>query len=71
MLYLIVTAIIVALAVERFIMFWQRVGCSRNFSIGIAYLILIVFMLSGIMILIPFLIAQFADVIQHIIVGVQ
>lgn len=63
-LYLIITWFIVALALERFIQFWQQLGCSRWFALWLSYLILVLFMLSGMIIMVPFVITQLISLLQ-------
>ncbi len=63
-LYLIITGFIVALALERFIQFWQQLWCSRGFALWLSYTILILFMLSGMIIMIPFIVTQLASLMQ-------
>ncbi len=64
LLYLVITWRIVSLAIERFIQFWQRLGVNRWFALWRSYLILIVFMLSGMIIMVPFVVTQLADLVQ-------
>lgn len=71
LLYLIITWLIVALAIERFIQFWQRLWVSRWFALWRSYLILIVFMLSGMIIMVPFVITQLADLVQLWVQAIQ
>jgi predicted PurR-regulated permease PerM len=71
LLYLIITWWIVSLAIERFIQFWQRLWVSRWFALWRSYLILIVFMLSGMVIMVPFVVTQLADLVQMWIQALQ
>lgn len=57
-IYLIITWFILSLALERFVQFWQKRGASRWIALWIAYGILVLFMLSGMVIMIPFLVTQ-------------
>ena len=57
-IYLIITWFILSLALERFVQFRQKRGCSRWVALWIAYTILVLFMLSGMVIMIPFLVTQ-------------
>lgn len=70
-LYLIITWFIVSLALERFIQFRQRMWCSRGFALWLSYVILIVFMLSGMIIMIPFIVTQLASLLQIAFDAVQ
>lgn len=71
LLYLVITWRIVSLSIERFIQFWQRLWVSRWFALWWSYLILIVFMLSGMIIMVPFVVTQIADLVQLWIQAVQ
>lgn len=54
------------MAIENVIRFFQR-RCSRGVSMLIAYLLLLIFAFLGLMIVIPFLVQQFADLITVLI----
>lgn len=69
-LYLIVAGYIVAIAIERFIIFWQGLWAMRSFAITIAYALLFIFMLSGLLVLVPFLITQVNKMIQILLEGI-
>ncbi|MDP2669671.1 MAG: AI-2E family transporter [bacterium] len=70
-LYLIISGYIVAIALERFILFRERLGCKRGFAIGIAYFVLVVLMLSGILVLIPFIVTQISKILQILLDAIQ
>ncbi|MDR0369897.1 MAG: hypothetical protein LBH96_05340 [Candidatus Peribacteria bacterium] len=53
--YMIIAAFIISLAMEGVITFWQRLTRSRGVGILIAYLLLILFLLSGFLIIVPFM----------------
>lgn len=73
-LYLIIASFILSMAMENLIRFFQR-RFSRWFSIGVWYIILLVFVLSWVIIVIPFVIWQMFDLfnlfIEKIIVFQQ
>jgi predicted PurR-regulated permease PerM len=69
LLYLIITAFIISMAMENVVSFFQR-WFSRGFSIGISYFILILFVLSGLVIVVPFVIQQFAEIINMLVIKV-
>lgn len=64
MLYLIITWFIVSLALERFVQFRQHHGCSRWFALWLSYFLLIVVMLSGMIIMIPFVVTQLVSLLN-------
>ena len=66
LVYLIVTWLLVAAAMEVFILRGER-RVYRGWSITIMYIILIVFMLLGIVIIIPFLLNQIAVMLSMLI----
>lgn len=59
LVYLILTAALVAVAMEVFIRWWER-WMWRGLSIGIMYVILVVFILLGALVIIPFVLNQSA-----------
>lgn len=65
-IYLILTAFIISMAIESVIVFFQR-KLSRWLSMFIAYLLLLVFLFLWLIIVIPFLIQQFADLVTVLI----
>jgi predicted PurR-regulated permease PerM len=71
MIYLIITWFIVALALERFIQFRQRRGTSRWVALGIAYTILVLFMLSGMVVMIPFVVTQLVWLLNIALESIQ
>jgi len=71
MLYLIITWFIVSLALERFIQFWQHRGCSRWIWLWLAYTVLVLFMLSWMMIMIPFVVTQLVSLLNIAITSIQ
>lgn len=66
MVYLIITAFIVSMAVENLILYFQN-RVKRWLAIGIAYVLLIIFVLSGIILVIPLVAGQIVGLIQWVI----
>ena len=60
--YLLATWLIVSMAVERFVLFFQQ-WMPRGLAMAITYLLLFVILISGIVLIIPFLVQQTADLI--------
>ena len=71
MLAIIITGMVLSLAIERFISFRQHLGTSRGFALWFAYFILILFVLSGFMILVPFMVTQLISLWQLAIDGIS
>lgn len=70
-IYLILSAYIISIAVESVIMFlWNR-GCSRGFSIAITYLFLVAFLLSGLILIVPFLFNQLSTILHILIDSIK
>ncbi|MBP7848322.1 AI-2E family transporter, partial [Patescibacteria group bacterium] len=65
-IYLILTAFVISIAIENVIRFFQR-RCSRGVSMLISYLLLLIFAFLGLLIVVPFLVQQFADLITVLI----
>lgn len=57
LIYLILTAFILAMAIESIIWFFQK-WCSRGLSIWLSYFLVIVFLLSVVIVVIPFIVSQ-------------
>lgn len=68
--YLIFTALIIALSMEGIILSFQKRLKHRGWAIAISYLVLTIFLLSGLVFLIPFLISQTSMVISWISSGI-
>lgn len=64
---LIFTGIVIAIAIESLISFFEKKTSKRRLAILLAYLFLIGLLLSGILVMIPFLINQLGDVISAIV----
>ncbi len=62
-IYLIVAAFIISMAMNNMVEFFTR-AMPRGFAIGIAYVLLVLFVLSGVMIVVPFVVQQIADIIN-------
>jgi len=67
--YLVITALIVSIAIEAVIEFFQKL-MPRWFSIGLSYVLLIVFVLSGFLFIIPFLLWQLSVFLNMVMVWV-
>lgn len=63
-LYLILTAYIVSIAMEAVIDIFQRWKATRGISITIAYFLLAVFLLSGVVLIVPFVANQMTEIIN-------
>lgn len=70
-IYLILSAYIISIAMEAVIDMFQRTKLSRWLSIAIAYLLLIIFLLSGVGLILPFLVNQFTDIINTLLIKVN
>ncbi len=66
MIYAILTAVIIAISMEGIILSLEKKLKSRGRAIGIGYLLLMVFLLSGLVFVIPFLISQVSLLITWI-----
>lgn len=61
-IYLIVTAMIVSMAVESMIVYFQR-RMSRGVAIAVAYILVILFVLSGILLIVPLVVGQLSGLV--------
>ncbi len=66
MIYAILTAVIIAISMEGIILSLEKKLKSRGRAIGIGYVVLMVFLLSGLVFVIPFLISQVSLLITWI-----
>jgi predicted PurR-regulated permease PerM len=66
-LYLILGAYIVSIAIVAIIMLFERYHFSRSMAITISYILLIIFLLSGFVLIVPFMITQFTDLINILV----
>lgn len=62
-IYLIVAAFIISMAMNNMVEFFHR-GMPRGLAIGLAYVLLLLFVLSGVVIVVPFVVQQIADIIN-------
>jgi predicted PurR-regulated permease PerM len=69
--YMLIFAYILSLAIEGVISFWGRTTRSRGLGIFIAYFLLILLLLSGFIIIVPFLISRGTQMLQSIITYAQ
>lgn len=70
-LYLILTAYIISIAMEAVIDMFQRLKFKRWLSIAIAYLLLIIFLLSGFVLILPFILNQVTDIINILLMKIN
>jgi predicted PurR-regulated permease PerM len=70
-LYMVIAAAILSLALEGVIVFWARLTRSRGRGIFIAYLFFILFLISGFIIITPFLVFRGTQLLQSIMMHVQ
>lgn len=66
MIYLIFTALIISVAMEGIIYSFEKRLKTRGIAIALAYLILMLFLFSGIIFVIPFLVSQISMLISRI-----
>jgi predicted PurR-regulated permease PerM len=69
--YMILTGFIISIAVESIIVIFERLRIGRMTSIGITYLLFMLFLLSGFLFIIPFVSDQIGVVIQKLTLLVQ
>lgn len=63
LIYLIITAFIIAMAIESIIRFFASFrGISRGFAIGLSYFLLFIFLLTIVIIVIPFILSQLIEI---------
>jgi len=60
-LYLIIAAYIVSIAIEAIIMMFEKYHVSRSISITISYILLVIFLLSGFVLVVPFMVNQISE----------
>jgi hypothetical protein len=70
-LYMLIAAAILSLALEGIVSFWARLTRSRGIGIIIAYILLVLFLISGFIIITPFLVSRCTQLLQSIMVHVQ
>lgn len=70
-LYLILTAYIISIAMEAVIDMFQRLKLTRWLSIAIAYLLLIIFLLSGFVLILPFILNQVTEIINILLIKIN
>lgn len=70
-IYLILAAYIVSIAIEAVIILFERYRFSRSMAITVSYMLLIVFLLSGFILILPFMISQFTDIINILIAKIN
>lgn len=70
LLYLILTGMLISIAMESFISRGEQ-WMKRGFSIAIMYLLFIVFILAGIIIILPFLLKQVSSILSLLIAQIS
>lgn len=65
--YLILTAYIISIALEAIIMYLYSKGMSRGMAIWLTYLLFIVFVLSGFVFIVPFLVGQLSTILESVV----
>jgi predicted PurR-regulated permease PerM len=65
-LYLILAAFIVSLAIEAIIDFWEKTLRHRGMAIILSYLLVVIFVLAGLFFIVPFLLSQLSEIIKII-----
>lgn len=70
-LYLILTAYIISIAMEAVIDMFQRLKLTRWLSISVAYLLLVIFLLSGFVLILPFILNQVTDIINILLMKIN
>ena len=66
LLYLILAAVLISVAMESLIQVGSR-RIPRGLSIGLSYFLLILFMLTGVVIILPFILQQLSSIIGIVI----
>lgn len=66
-LYLIVTAYIISLAMESVIQFFRTKRVWRWWAIALSYSLLFIFLLSSLIFVVPFMLSQMADIVRLIL----
>lgn len=67
MIYLVLTAFIIALAVDDTIVWFWNKWLSRWLAIAITYILLVLLILSWIFLLVPFVLTQMTDIVDNLI----
>ncbi len=67
-IYLILTAYIISIAIEVVVDLFERMNISRWISITLTYILLVIFLLSGFVLIAPFLLNQITEIINIFIV---
>lgn len=63
-IYLIITAYILSVAIEAVIDFFERIRFRRGLAIAVSYFLLIIILLSGLVFIVPFLFSQISEIIK-------
>jgi len=67
MIYLVLTAFIIALAVDDTIVWFWNKGLSRWLAIAVTYLLLVILILSWIFLLVPFVLTQMTGIVDSLL----
>ncbi len=70
-LYLILTAYIISIAMEAVIDMFQHLKCKRGVAIGISYVLLSIFLLSWFVLILPLLMNQISDIINILLIKIN
>ncbi len=71
LLYLVLTAYIISIAMETIIEMFQNKIKSRWLSIFLSYIILFWFLISWFILIVPFILSQFADILKLVITEIN
>ena len=69
-LYLILAAFIVSLAIEAIIDFREKTLRHRGMAIILSYLLVVIFILAGLFLIVPFLLSQLSQIIKIITLNI-
>lgn len=70
-IYLIATGYIISIAMEIVIEFFMKRGTTRWIAISFAYILLMLFILSWLLFVIPFVLTQLADIIRLVVANIN
>ena len=70
-LYLLIAAYIISLALEGIVSFFSRLTRSRGIGIIIAYVLLILFLIAGCVVIMPFILNRTTEILNAIIGSLQ
>jgi len=70
-LYLILGAYIISVALESVVLFFERRGLSRGFSLTLSYIILVAVFLSWFILIVPFVFSQMSSMLDTLVSSVR